>query len=480
MPYRATASASSLQSHIETLEQRTLLSALPAGFSDTTLASGLTSPSSMEFLPDGRLLVSQQPGQILMVKNGKMLATPFATLSDTDDYYERGLLGVTVDPNFATNHYVYAFYTTLNPVSHNRIVRFTANGDVALAGSEKDIFDLPAVGSAIWHMGGAIHFGPDGKLYVSVGDYQQPNSAQDLSVLTGKILRINSDGSIPSDDPFYKTQTGNSRAIWAYGLRNPFTSAFEPGTGVFYINNVGENTWETLYQGKAGANYGWPTVEGPRTGTAFAQPIYLYQHDASGGCIVGGGFYDAVAQQFPASYAHQYFFADFAQGWLKTLNPTTHAVSNFATGLSFPTAVRVGPDGGIWVLTRGGPTVGLRPGLGQLHEIKYAAAPAPVTIKGNVTNDLNKNGVWDNGDRRLSGWTVYLDANNNGKLDAGELHSTTDINGAFGFWKLSAGTYVVRVIAPTGWQATNPKSNSFSLTAATGQTKSLVFSETRI
>src|SRR5258708_193103 len=156
MSYRATArqsvASSSLRPPIELLERRTLLSALSAGFSDTTLASGLTSPSSMEFLPDGRLLVTQQSGQILMVKNGKVQTTPFATLSDTDDYYERGLLGVTVDPNFAQNHYVYAFYTTLNPISHNRIVRFTANGDVADPNSETDIFDLPAVGSAIWHM----------------------------------------------------------------------------------------------------------------------------------------------------------------------------------------------------------------------------------------------------------------------------------------------------------------------------------------
>jgi len=434
----------------------------------------------MEFLPDGRLLMTEQSGQILMVKNGKVETTPFATLSDTDDYYERGLLGVTVDPNFAQNHYVYAYYTTLNPVSHNRIVRFTANSDVADPSSEKDIFDLPAVGSAIWHMGGAIHFGPDGKLYVSVGDYQKPTSAQDLSVLTGKILRINSDGSIPSDDPFYATQSGDSRAIWAYGLRNPFTTAFQPGTGVFYINNVGENTWETLYQGKAGANYGWPTVEGPRTGTQFAQPIYLYQHTSAGGCIVGGGFYDAVTQQFPATYAHQYFFGDFAQGWLKTLNPTTHAVGNFATGYSFPTAVRVGPDGGIWVLTRGGPTGGLRPGLGQLHEIKYTAAAQPTPILGHVINDINKNGVWDSGDKRLSGWTVYIDANNNGRLDSGELKATTDSNGAVGFWKLKAGTYVVRLVAPAGWSATNPKTGKFTVIIIAGQTKSVVFSETRI
>jgi glucose/arabinose dehydrogenase len=465
---------------IEALENRALLTALPTGFTDTTIAKGLTSPSSMEFLPDGRLLVTQQSGEILMVKNGAALPTPFAKLTDTDDYFERGLLGVTVDPNFAQNHFVYAYYTTLQTASHNRIVRFTANGDVAAAGSEKTIFELPNVNSAIWHMGGAIHFGPDGKLYVSVGDYQQPNSAQDLSVVTGKILRINSDGTIPTDDPFYSTQTGISRAIWAYGLRNPFSTAFQPGTGLFYIDNVGENTWETVYQGKAGANYGWPIVEGPRTDPRFAQPVYTYNHNGGGGATIGGGFYDPTTQQFPAQYKDQYFFADFSQGWIKTINPTTHAVSGFATGVSFPTSLRISNDGSMWVLTRGGPTGGLQPGLGQLHQIRYTAPATNGAILGKAVNDANADKLWDTGDTRLTNWTVYIDSNNNGKLDTGERRTTTDSSGTFWFGGLAPGSYVVRLAAPAGWVGSLPASGAMTITIASGKTAHPVFLEKKV
>lgn len=457
-----------------------MLSALPAGFADTTVASGLTSPSSMEFAPDGRLFVAQQSGEILVVKNGQMLKTPFVKITDIDDTWERGLLGVTVDPAFQQNHYVYAFYTATHPTTHNRIVRFTANGDVADPSSEVDIFDLPNIGAALWHMGGAIHFGPDGKLYVSVGDYQQRNTAQDLSVLTGKILRLNPDGSIPTNNPFYSTSTGNARAVWAYGLRNPFTTAFDSVTGRFYINNVGESKWETLYEGEAGANYGWPTVEGPRTDPRFAQPIYAYNHSAHGdGCIIGGAFYDGVTQQFPAQYAGQYFFADFEMGWIKTIDPTSHTVSDFATGLSFPTGLRVAADGSTWVLTRGGPTGGLRPGLGQLHEIKFTSA-TPGAIRGYVVNDVNGNGLWDKGDRRLAGWTVYLDANNNGKLDPGERKTTTDSNGQWWMFNVPAGSYIVRLLAPQGWTPTYPKTGFFKVTLAAGKTVYATFSEKKI
>src|SRR5436190_7022777 len=194
---------------------------LPANFSETTLASGLSNPTAMAFAPDGRLFVCQQAGDLRVIKNGTLLATPFVSLP-VDFPGERGLLGVAFDPNFDANQFVYVYYTAQNPAVHNRVSRFTADGDTAVPGSELVILDLNDLGPTN-HNGGAIHFGPDGKLYIAVGENGDPSNSQTLSNLLGKLLRINSDGSIPSDNPFFDIATGVNRAIWSMGLRNPFT-----------------------------------------------------------------------------------------------------------------------------------------------------------------------------------------------------------------------------------------------------------------
>ena len=200
---------------------------LPTGFAETQLVSGLSSPTAMAFAPDGRLFVCEQGGRLRVVKNGALLPTPFVTLT-VDSAGERGLLGVAFDPDFATNHYVYVYYTATSPAVHNRVSRFTANGDVAAAGSEVVLLELDNLSGATNHNGGAIHFGPDGKLYVAVGENANGANAQTLANLLGKMLRINADGTIPTDNPFYATASGRNRAIWALGLRNPFTFAFQP------------------------------------------------------------------------------------------------------------------------------------------------------------------------------------------------------------------------------------------------------------
>src|SRR5262245_56971996 len=228
---------------LDSLEQRDLLTTLPSGFVETNVASGLSAPTTFEFAPDGRIFIAQQGGQLRVVKNGQLLATPFLSLN-VDSRGERGLLGVAFDPQFETNHFVYVYYTVPGFPAHNRVSRFTANGDVAQQGSEVPILELNPLSAATNHNGGAIHFGPDGKLYIGVGENDNGANAQTLANLLGKILRINADGSIPSDNPFFNQATGNNRAIWAGGLRNPFSFAFQRGTGQMFINDVGENTWE--------------------------------------------------------------------------------------------------------------------------------------------------------------------------------------------------------------------------------------------
>ncbi|MGB9155899.1 MAG: PQQ-dependent sugar dehydrogenase, partial [Chthoniobacterales bacterium] len=182
----------------------------------------------MEFAPDGRLFVCLQTGQVRVIKNGSLLATPFLSLS-VDSSGERGLIGIAFDPNFTNNHYVYVYYTVPTSPIHNRVSRFTAAGDVAASGSEVVILNLDNLSGATNHNGGGLHFGSDGKLYIGVGENANGANAQTLSNLLGKVLRINSDGSIPTDNPFYNSASGNNRAIWALGLRNPFTFAFQPG-----------------------------------------------------------------------------------------------------------------------------------------------------------------------------------------------------------------------------------------------------------
>src|SRR5437016_6206637 len=252
---------------------------LPPGFSESVVASGISSPTAMEFAPDGRLFVCQQNGQLRVIKNDVLLAAPFLTVTP-DSNGERGLLGVAFDPNFASNQRVYIYYTVPGSPPHNRVSRFTASGDAAVSGSETVILELNNLSSANNHNGGAIHFGLDGKLYVAAGDNANSANSQTLGTLLGKILRLNADGSIPADNPFYNVATGVNRVIWALGLRNPFTFAIQPGTGRIFINDVGENTWEEIDDGVAGANYGWPSCEGA-CGTPnpnLRDPIYQYSH----------------------------------------------------------------------------------------------------------------------------------------------------------------------------------------------------------
>jgi glucose/arabinose dehydrogenase len=314
----------------------------------------------MALAPDGRIFVCQQGGALRVIKNGVLLATPFLTVP-VDSTGERGLLGVALDPNFVSNQLIYIYYTATTPTIHNRISRFTASGDVALAGSETIIMDMPNLSTATNHNGGAIHFGPDGLLYVAVGDNANGANAQTLSTRLGKMLRITSTGGIPTNNPFFNTATGDNRAIWALGVRNPFTFSFQNGTGRMFINDVGQNTWEEINDGIAGSNYGWPNCEGfcNPPNPSFRDPIFAYQNDANTCAITGGAFYNPTINQFPAQFVGSYFFADFCGGWIRRLDPANgNAVTDFATGISLPVDLQVSPDGFLYYLARGAGAVG--------------------------------------------------------------------------------------------------------------------------
>jgi len=365
---------------------------LPAGFSETQI-SGLASPTAMEFAPDGRLFVCLQGGNLRVIKNGALLATPFVSLS-VDSNGERGLLGIAFDPNFAANSFVYVYYTVPSTPRHNRVSRFTANGDVAQPGSEFVLLELDNLSTATNHNGGAIHFGSDGKLYIAVGDNANGSNSQTLNNLLGKMLRINSDGSIPSDNPFFNTATGKNRAIWALGLRNPFTFAFQPGTTRMFINDVGENTWEEINDGIATSNYGWPTTEGPTSNPAFRSPLFFYGHGTgptTGCAIAGGTFYNPPVVQFPSSFVGKYFFADLCSGWIRVFDPIAGTAAGFASGVSSPVDLKVAEDGSLYYLAIGSSSV-FRVTLNTVPTISAQPLDQTVPLGQTATFSINGSG----------------------------------------------------------------------------------------
>ena len=374
---------------------------VPAGFTDAVVASGLSNPTAMALAPDGRIFVCQQGGALRVIKNGALLPTPFLTVT-VDSSGERGLLGIAFDPNFLSNQLIYVYYTATTPTIHNRISRFTASGDVALAGSETIIVDLPNLSTATNHNGGAIHFGPDGNLYVAVGDNANGANAQSLGTRLGKMLRITSTGGIPTDNPFFNQATGDNRAIWALGVRNPFTFSFQNGSGRMFINDVGQNTWEEINDGIAGSNYGWPTCEGfcNPPNASFRDPIFAYMNDAQTCAITGGTFYNPQVPQFPSQFVGNYFFADFCGGWIRRLDPANgNAVSDFATGISLPVDLQVSPDGFLYYLARG---------AGSVNRIGFAAAGDTIPPTVSLTNPANNALV-----ARKSTVTITATANDN-------------------------------------------------------------------
>lgn len=344
---------------------------VPTGFTKNDgFVTLLNSATAMAQAPDGRLFIAEQSGAVRVFKAGQLLAQPFVQLA-VDASGERGLIGITLHPAFPATPHVFVHYTTPLGGTHNRISRFIALGDVAdPAAGELALVDLPPLSSATNHNGGALHFGGDGKLYVGVGENTAAARSQDLTSPFGKLLRFNEDGSIPADNPFFTTQTGLARAIWAYGLRNPFTFAVQPGTGRIHINDVGANTWEEINVAAPGANFGWPNSEGPDNVSGnITPPLFAYNHSAAtppgsgpggfftGQSIAGGTFYptttSSTIRSFPAAYRGSYFFADFVNRFVGRLDlANSNAAYAFASLSDFPVDMLVANDGALLVLGR--------------------------------------------------------------------------------------------------------------------------------
>ena len=362
----------------------------PSGFVSEIVVVGLDQPTCLEFLPDGRMLVGELQNYIFVVQPnaGVPDATRFLQLSASGLSGGQGLMNIKLDPDFDVNGYFYVYYTR-GSLSRNRVSRFTASGNAALAASEVVLWqDIESAMDE--HQGGGLDFGPDGKLYITVGEAFVPDDAQRLTSYRGKILRINRDGTVPTDNPFHDGAGPNLDAIWAYGLRNPFRANFDPVTGRLFVSEVGGNDPEVAVEeiniGLRGANYGWPLCEGACATPGFTSPLHGYSHEGRDASVIGGVVYRGSS--FPNAYYGAYFFADYAQNWIRYLtfntNGTVASVGNFepADGsldgdYGDPTCVKVGPDGAIYYTDF---SHDLQNFWAMIRRIRYAGANLPPVV----------------------------------------------------------------------------------------------------
>ncbi|MEM7582260.1 MAG: PQQ-dependent sugar dehydrogenase [Acidobacteriota bacterium] len=292
---------------------------LPTGFENTEVVGALESPSGMVFAPDGRLFIAERiTGRLRVAKRSgdtwTLLPTPFFTFETPADsngdpvrHRSSGLRDLAFDPDFASNGFVYVFYMQNNP-RHNRVVRIQAdpaNPDVALAGSELVLLELPfnAAGSSGSHNGGAVEVGADGMLYVTTGDgWSGGDAVQSLETYTGKVFRIGTDGSIPTDNPFFDQASGDLRGIYALGLRNPFSMSLEPTTGQLFINDARGPAKADIYRLAPAANFGHQGYGGLGVDTSrWADGAQ------AGGLLITGGAWYPSGGTFPAEYHGSYF-----------------------------------------------------------------------------------------------------------------------------------------------------------------------------
>lgn len=332
---------------------------VPAGFTEelVTTVSGI--PTSLALTPDGRLLITTQAGQV-RVFNGSLVATPALNLSAEGiicNEFERGLESITVDPNFATNQRVYIYHTYNGGTGGsncsgrtgivNRVVRYTLSAANVMTNPQVILNNIASPCGN--HNGGDLNFGADGLLYASTGDGgcqisgANTNNARYRSLLNGKILRVNPDGSVPASNPWVSqqgaVQCGLSTAnlnggpcteTFAWGFRNPFRFAIKDGTNQLYVNDVGQSAWEEISDVTIGNDYGWYCREGAHvfntsssgcnpTPPNMIDPIYEYDHN--NGCSINGGAFAVSGGQWPAPYDGAYYFGDYCRNIVYRLVP---------------------------------------------------------------------------------------------------------------------------------------------------------------
>ncbi len=438
------------------------LQALPQFFQNELVQTGLNQPTSIAFLPDDKVLVTQKMGQILILdlKQSTPSFTQYLTISDINSGGERGLLNVVIDPDFPVKPYIYVVY---HRDSDKRVFvsRFTHDGNTADLSSEFVVWQDPSLFSHVFHHGGGLSFGPNGYLYLTTGEQFKGFDAQDLTKAGGKIIRIASDGSIPSDNPFVDGSGGNLDEIWAYGLRNPYRAHWDlPVTGSigprFFIGEVGGNlasSNEDIHIGEKGINYGWPYCEGVtcnNSNQTYDKPLFTYEHNGGGASVIGGIVYHGG--QFPESYQNNYFYGDYALQYIRYLsldsNGNVQGSHQFENKAGLVVDITEGNDGAIYYLQIAS-GFNFLPNSGSLRKISYndgnqapqitsatadsvsGNAPFAVQFSGVATDNENDplEYIWFFGDGQQSSgnnvnhtytqngtYKAYLQVNDGGKI----------------------------------------------------------------
>lgn len=250
----------------------------------TIVAKNLDVPWAIAFLPDSNMLVTERRGSVKLIKTATGEQTTIAKIDDAKEVGEGGLLGIALHPNFATNHFVYVYYTysVTGDRAQNRVVRYTFENQSL---SNKTII-VDAIPSAPNHNGGRIKFGPDGFLYITTGDAQNPSLAQNTNSLAGKLLRVTDDGKPAPNNPF-----GN--AVYSYGHRNPQGLTWD-SNGNLWETEHGQNATDEVNKIDAGKNYGWPIIRGDQKQSGMVLPILQSGNDTwapSGAAFLNGSIY---------------------------------------------------------------------------------------------------------------------------------------------------------------------------------------------
>ena len=360
----------------------------PSGFVNEVYATGFDQPLQVVPAPDGRMFVVEKGGLIRVLPAGSPtpLTNPFLKITNLYTEHEAGVLAMVLAPDFSTTNNYYVYYTSLTP-KRNRLSRFTANGNTTALSTEAVIWQ-DTVDASNAHHGGGVLFGNDGKIYITTGDQLNPANSPRLDNTRGKVLRINSNGTIPTDNPFHDGTGPNKDEIWAYGLRNPFRASIDKVTGRIFIGDVGSNDQATAVEKvhilARGTNYGWPSC-GLTCGTGIAKPLYQYTHSGVEAAVIGGFVYRG--KQFPAEYVGSYFFADYARRMIRRL--TVNSMNQLVDVFNFEPAdgavkgpygdindLREGLDGAIYYVDFGGG----QPAAGRIRRIRATATQPPVVV----------------------------------------------------------------------------------------------------
>ncbi len=361
------------------------------GFKAEKLFTGLN-PTTFTFGPEGRIFLLDKSGKVLIINTeGELLAAPLISL-EIDDFNERGLSGIAFHPRFEDFPYVYLYYS-VKTKNRNRVSRFRINGNQVVPNSEEVLIELNTLSGFI-HNGGRLVFDREEYLYVSVGDGADKWSAQSSKSLLGKILRLDAEGNIPVDNPYFGIYENEYQSIWASGLRNPFSMSINRHTGQLFVGDVGDGKWEEINEILPGKNFGWPYVEGPafdqEVPTNYRPPHYVYNHDV--GCAILGVTVLDQASSYPDTYQNNLFYADYCKGTIHYLDGHEDHSHLFASDFERPVDIQVSPQGELYVLTRkglGGGSIedNTSTEQGELWRISYVGdGPPQISIQRNPVN----------------------------------------------------------------------------------------------